>query len=91
MDWISDLVATGRIADLILVTLALEAASLALLDRVFARGPGLAPYLGQILSGACLVLAMRLALTDAHPLAIAGCLCLSFVVHAVDLFRRGPW
>jgi hypothetical protein len=79
--------ASGRVADLILLVLALEAVALLVWHR---RGGGLAPraILALALPGVALVLALRLALTGAWwgwiGLALAG----AFAAHLFDLFGQ---
>jgi hypothetical protein len=86
---IEGLFADGRVADLILLVLALEAAWLltrpanrsrtAALDVVTALAPG-----------ACLVLALRGALTGADWRLIGLALAASLPAHLIDLQRRRP-
>ena len=82
------LFATGRIVDLILVLVVLEAAWLVLRHRRTGRGPAPADLLGNLLSGALLMLAVRGALVGAAWPWIALCLAGSFVAHLADLRRR---
>lgn len=82
------LFASGLVADLALAVLALEAAGLWALRRFAGRGPGLAPLGLGLLSGACLLLALRAALTGAGPawvgaaLAAAGAAQVAWLVQA---------
>lgn len=83
----SGLFASGRVVDTILLIIALEAAwllwrargrrSSVVLDTLFALGPG-----------ACLLLALRAALTGADWPWIALALAASFPLHLLDLRRR---
>lgn len=82
---------SGRFADVVLAVLAVEAALLVLWRRMRGRGPFFADMAGNLASGVFMVLALRAALTSAGALAIAACLSLSFLAHAYDLSRRGPW
>jgi hypothetical protein len=85
--------ASGRVADLALAMLALEAAALWALRRVAGRGPGLAPLGLGLLSGACLLLALRAALVGAGwawigaALAAAGAAQVAWLVQA---WRAAP-
>lgn len=79
----TDLVASGRIIDAILVVLALEAAIL-----LIARRNLLDVALG-LLPGAMLLLAVRAALTGADAHWVAAFLAASFPIHLADLARRG--
>ena len=52
--------------------------------------PALADVLPYLLSGAALLLALRLALTDGPWPLMALALLLAFAAHLYDLFRRWP-
>ena len=82
--------ATGQVADLLLALIAAEAAWLAWRRRTGRSAPaGVMPFL---LAGAALVLALRLALTEAWWGWIGLALAASGAAHAVDLagrWRRG--
>jgi hypothetical protein len=86
-----DFFSSGRVADLALVVLAVEAAGLVLLRRS-GRGPPLASVLPFLAAGAFLLLALRGALTGASWPAIALPLALAGLAHAIDLRGRlrGP-
>lgn len=88
----AELFASGRIVDLILAAMALEALALGLLWRRAARGLPTFPLLVCLASGACLLLALRAALTGAGALAIGGWLGVGFLAHLGDLALRwrGP-
>jgi hypothetical protein len=80
--------ASGRVVDLVLAMVVLEALALGLLWRRTGRGvpPGsLLPFLA---AGAALLLALRGALTGAGWMWIGLCLLGSLVAHAVDLRSR---
>jgi len=80
---------SGRIIDLILALVAIEGAALILLRR---RDPRRGLTAGAALSllapGAALMLAVRLALTDAHWRWIALALLAALIAHLADLVRR---
>jgi hypothetical protein len=80
----------GRVIDLILMLMALEAIMLTAL--YYMRGKGLAPsrLLPNLLAGACLMLALRAALTGAGSSVIGGWLALGLIGHLVDLAQRWP-
>lgn len=82
------LLASGRIADLVLIVLALETAGLVLLQRRRRVAPGPRAILAAALPGAALVIALRFALTDAPWQAIATALAASFALHLIDLTLR---
>jgi len=79
----SDLVASGRVVDLVLAVLALEA----LLIARFA-GPARGALLLGLLPGLLLLLALRAALVDAGWMWVVGLLALSLPAHLMDLRRR---
>ena len=78
---------SGRIVDLILVLVGAEILAL----WFWLRGSGSALRLGVIANaaaGACLLLALRLALGGAWWGWIAACLAASFAAHLIDLIGR---
>jgi hypothetical protein len=89
---VAELFDSGRIVDLILVLMALEALALALLWGRGGRGVPPLQMIVSLASGACLLLALRAVLTGAGPVSIGGFLGLAFVAHLGDLAARwrGP-
>jgi hypothetical protein len=83
-----ELFANGRIVDLILLFMVGEA--IALCAYHYVTGKGLEPLdvLIALIPGACLLLALRGALTDVHWNSIALWLGAALVAHLVDLWRR---
>jgi hypothetical protein len=90
------LFASGRIVDLILLGVAVEAGLLILMrNRLGGRA---APLLATLASGAALMLALRAGLIGAPWPAVAGWLLAGLFAHAADLAlrargagrRRGP-
>jgi len=83
-----ELFATGRIVDLILGLMVLEALVLIVFRR--SAGHGIAPVdlVASLLAGAMLLLALRFALTGAGWLPVAACLAAALVAHLWDLRRR---
>ncbi len=83
----AELFANGRVLDLILAGMALEAVGLILLYRTTGRGVRPARLLPNLLSGMCLLLAMRVGAGGAWwgwvSLALLGALAF----HLVDLGR----
>jgi hypothetical protein len=84
------LFAGGRVIDLILGLMVLEAIAFAAL--YYLRGKGISParLLPNLLAGACLMLALRASLTAAGTTVIGGWLALGLVGHLVDLGLRWP-
>ena len=85
-----DLLASGRLIDIILIAVAFEAAALGLLHRWWGIGPGLGRLLANLLAGACLMLAVRFALVDADWMLIAAALLGALVAHLADLAGHWP-
>jgi hypothetical protein len=82
------LFATGRIVDLILAITAIEAILVVAYHRRTGRGIAPAAFLGTLLSGVWLMLALRGALVGPWWGWIALCLVGSLVAHLVDLRCR---
>ena len=79
-DWLS----IPRLVELILLGMAIEAVWLLWRHRRAGR-TGAPPLLLHLISGALLLLAMKLALTGAAPLIVAATLGMAGVAHAADL------
>jgi hypothetical protein len=79
---------TGWI-DLILALIALEGVGLLVLRRVTGRGPSAGALLPNLLAGAALLVAMRLALTGEAPALVGLALLAGLLAHLADL--RGRW
>ena len=84
----SDLLASGRLVDLILLIVVIEAIVLIVYWR--ATGKGIAPrnLLPNLIAGALLLLALRLTIAGAGWMAICGCLAAAGLANVVDLMRR---
>jgi hypothetical protein len=80
-----ELFSSGRIVDLILCVMVLEAMMIALLPGAKLR---LVDLLALLLPGAFLLLALRAALVDADWRLVALLLSVAFVSHIVDVLRR---
>jgi hypothetical protein len=87
---LADLIASGRIVDLILALVALEAVGLIGLWRLRRRGLAPADLLANLLAGVGLLLALRAALVGAWWGWIALCLAMALAAHLADLRRRWP-
>ena len=85
---LSELIASGRFVDLVLILIALEAFVLVLIRRHRGKGPKLIDIAPTLFAGAFLFLALRFALTGAEPMTIAACLTGALVAHLTDLARR---
>lgn len=86
----AELFATGRIADLILELIVLEAIVLKAWHARTGRGPPPLVVLSNLAAGAGLVLALRAALIDSPWGWIAFWLVLALIAHLLDLRRRWP-
>ena len=84
----SDLFASGRLVDLILLIVAIEA--VVLIVYWHKTGKGIAPrnLLPNLIAGALLLLALRLTLAQAGWMAICGCLAAAGVANVIDIMRR---
>jgi hypothetical protein len=78
----------GRAIDWILGLVIVEGAALVALRALAGRGPASLPLLGNLLSGAFLLLALRNALAGGSPATIGLCLIASLVAHIADLVGR---
>jgi hypothetical protein len=85
-----DLFESGRVIDLALFVLAAEVVALGWRHRATGRGPDVIDLLANAAAGACLLLALRAALTGADWPWVAAALCGSLVAHLADLARRWP-
>ena len=85
---LSELIATGRFVDLVLILIVLEGIALLLIRRYRGKGPKLVDIAPTLVAGAFLFLALKFALTDSDPMVIAACLTGALVSHIADLARR---
>jgi hypothetical protein len=84
----ADLFASGRLVDLILVVVVIEAAVLILYwSRV---RQGVAPFdlLPNLFAGAFLLLALRVTLAGGGWMMASGCLAAAGLAHLTDIHRR---
>ncbi len=84
----SALFASGRIVDLILAGVALEALLLAGLRYRIGAGPALPGLVANLAAGAALMLALRAALTGSAWPMIATFMLVGLVAHVADLLLR---
>jgi hypothetical protein len=78
----------GRIVEIIIAFMALEAIALVAYRKVFARGLGTSDIASVLIPGLCLLLALRAALLEASWHVIAGWLLAALIAHLGDLWRR---
>ena len=79
---------SGRVVDLILALMILEALALMALARAFPGRVRLAGLLFNLAAGACLLLALRAVLHDAAWYVAGAWLALALVAHLADLQQR---
>ena len=79
---------SGRAVDLAIAITVMEGVVLAVYHRVTGRGVAPKQYVLNVMSGLCLMLALRLALTGSAWLWVALALGASGVIHALDMASR---
>jgi hypothetical protein len=84
----AELFASGRAVDLILALVAVEAALLALRRHLYTDGPSVLSLAPNLLSGACLLVALRTALTQSWWGWTALCVLAALAAHLLDLNTR---
>jgi hypothetical protein len=84
----AELFASGRLIDWILGLVVVEAIALTLLHRLTGKGVAPRDLVGLLLAGACLLVAVRLALTGAEWFWIGLWLGLALIAHLADLVLR---
>ena len=84
----AELFASGRIIDLILLGIIAEVALLPALLRRLGSSLTLLDLLPNIVAGACLMLAVRLSLTQSAWFTIALALLLALAAHVFELTYR---
>jgi hypothetical protein len=84
----AELFASGRLVDLVLAAVVVEAAALILYWR-WGRA-GVAPFdlLPNLCAGAFLLLALRVTLADGGWMIACGCLAAAGLAHLADVYRR---
>ena len=84
----ASLFASGRIVDLILAAVAVEAVLLAGLRYRFGAGPALPGLLANLAAGSALMLALRAALTGSAWPVVAAFMLAGLLAHGIDLALR---
>lgn len=85
---VSEWFASGRVVEVILLLVALEACALLAWRGLRRREPGLLALLPSLAAGACLLLALRAALLSAPWSSVAAWLSAALLAHVVDLAGR---
>lgn len=83
-----DLFASGRIVDIIIALMVVEAIVLIAYHKSTGQGIKVPQVLSNLLAGICLFLALRLAITDAHWTWIGVALAAALAAHVLDLTSR---
>lgn len=84
----ADLFASGRLIDLILGVVAIEAVVLILYWRRTRQGVAPVDLLPNLCAGAFLLLALRTAFTGGGWMMASGCLAAAGLAHLTDIGRR---
>lgn len=79
---------SGRIVDIIVALVVVEAMALALFHALTGRGLALRAVAANLAAGLLLMLALRAALVDAHWTWIAALLAAALLAHVADLGSR---
>jgi hypothetical protein len=79
---------SGRIADVVIAVMALEALAFAVAARTRNRAWSLGAMLAGLLPGLFLVLALKAALLQSSPLWIGSALSAALVAHLLDVRLR---
>ena len=79
---------SGRVADVAIAITVVEGLAIAAYFRATGRGVDPRNYAVNMVSGVCLMLALRAALTGASWAMVALCLSASGALHALDIWRR---
>ena len=80
----------SSLVDLVIAITVFECIALLTLNRVTGRGLAPSAFLLNLLSGLCLMLAMRGFVHEAGWPWIAVCLMFAGIAHGADLLRRWP-
>ena len=79
---------SGLVADVILAVMIAEALLLLVYRKMTGRGLVATDLFAMLLAGACLVLALRAALTGSQWPVVASFLAAALIAHLTDLYRR---
>jgi len=82
------LLLSGRLIDAILCLIVIEGIVITVAHRHNGSGPSPGKLIPNLISGAALMLGIRLALTQAEWYWLALCLCVSLLAHLMDLVLR---
>ncbi len=77
-----------HLVDAVIALTLIEAVALLLYRRATGKGVAAREFVVNLLSGLCLMLALRAALGGAPPLGVLPWLAAAGLAHAADLWRR---
>jgi hypothetical protein len=84
----ADLFVSGRLIDLVLAVVIIEAAVLIVVWRRSRRGIAPSDLLPNLCAGAFLLLALRATLAGGGWMIASTCLAAAGLAHLIDLYRR---
>jgi hypothetical protein len=84
----ADLFASGRLVDIILVVVAIEATVLLVYWGRARQGIAPSDLLPNLCAGAFLLLALRATLAGGGMMMASGCLAAAGLAHLTDVYRR---
>lgn len=84
----AELFASGRLVDLVLIVVVIEASALLLLWRHARRGVAPSDLLPNLCAGVFLLLALRAVLAGYDWMIAAFCLAAAGLAHLTDIYRR---
>jgi hypothetical protein len=87
-DLLAELVQSGRLVEIVLILVAIEAAALLVYRLRTGRGPEPLGLVFNLAAGSALMLALRAALQEAGWMQVAACMVLALAAHLADLARR---
>lgn len=88
MTWLSPLITSGFVIELIVGLMVVEGLLLAWWHERTGQGPGLADFAATLVSGLCLMMALRAGLVGDGALWIGFWLVVALIAHVTDLLRR---
>jgi len=88
MTWLTPLITSGFAIELIVALMLLEGLLIAWWHGRTGLGPGLAGFAATLVSGLCLMMALRAGLVGDGALWIGFWLIAALIAHLTDLLRR---
>lgn len=88
MTWLNHLISSGFAIELIVALMVLEGLALAWWHGRTGQGPAPIDFAATLVSGLCLMMALRAGLVGDGPTWIGGWLVAALIAHLTDLLRR---